>query len=176
MIRLENMLPKAFLFGIVEMVDMVGPDKTLDWIETIGRKMADIEGAGFEGARKNGIILIPICPCVSELIEFNELYGKSPSQFLQVIKCSNKRRDKSKQGWEYPVLTNILDVLHFSYSKQRAELAGAKFLNLGCKSPFTNINEYNKKALEKAGMTKDEVDKLLERAYCVFKIECPEKK
>ena len=168
------MLPKAFMFGIVEMVDMAGPEKTLDWMEAIGRKLADIEGPGFEGAREDDINYIPICPSVNELIEFIDVYGESPSQFLEVIKASEKRREKAKDGWEYPALSNILGVLHFSYSKRRAELAGAKLINLGCKSPLTNINEYNEKALEKTGMTKDEVENLLEKAYCVFKIEYPE--
>ena len=60
MIRLENMLPKALLTGVLKMVDLDGPEKTLQWLEDIGKDLAEIEGAGFEGARDVNILYLPI--------------------------------------------------------------------------------------------------------------------
>ncbi|WP_292486015.1 hypothetical protein [Methanohalobium sp.] len=173
MIRLENMLPKALLTGVLKMVDLDGPEKTLKWLEGIGKDLAEIEGAGFEGARDNNILYLPICPFGGELIEFIEIYGGQPAQFKQVIEVSDNKRDNSDNPWDFPALSNILGVLHYSYVKRRAEMAGFKIFNLGCRSPMKDSDyiAYNEQAIEKVNMTKEEVDKYLEKAYCVFKIE-----
>ncbi|ADI73069.1 conserved hypothetical protein [Methanohalobium evestigatum Z-7303] len=173
MIRLENMLPKALLTGVLKMVDLDGPEKTLKWLEDIGKDLAEIEGAGFEGGRDDNILYLPICPFGGELIEFIEIYGEQPAQFKQVIEVSDKKRDNSDNPWDYPALSNILGVLHYSYVKRRAEMAGFKIFNLGCRSPMKDYDyiAYNEQAIEKVNMTREEVDKYLEKAYCVFKIE-----
>ncbi len=171
MIRLENMLPKAFLVGIMEMVDRFGPEETYNWIETIGAKLAEIEGPGFEGARENHVNFLPVCPFGSDFIEFVEMYGgEQPPQFVKIIEYVKDKKDSSKDGWKYPALSGVLGILHYSYSKKRAELAGADLLSVGSKSALTEELEYNYKAIEKAGMTKEEVDSYLEKSYCVFKI------
>ncbi|AEH61208.1 conserved hypothetical protein [Methanosalsum zhilinae DSM 4017] len=170
MIRLENMLPKAFLLGIVEMVNIVGPEKTLEWLEDIARRLGDIEGGGIEGAREDDINYIPISPCTTDLVEFMDMFGE-PEEFKKIIEYSNHKRDISERGWEYPALTNILGVLHHWYSYRRAEISGIKLLNVGSKSPFTDEYVYNEKAMEKAGMTREEVDRYLEKGYYVYKME-----
>ena len=42
MIRLGSMLPQAFMIGIMEMVNLVGPEKTCKWLTYIGKEMAMI--------------------------------------------------------------------------------------------------------------------------------------
>jgi len=42
------MISKAFLLGIIEMVDKDGLEETTDWLQRIGIKLAEIEGPGFE--------------------------------------------------------------------------------------------------------------------------------
>ncbi|MBP2029664.1 hypothetical protein J2755_000584 [Methanohalophilus levihalophilus] len=176
MIRLENMLPKAFLVGIMEMVDRFGPEETFNWIVSIGTKLAEIEGPGFEGARENHVNFLPVCPFGSDFVEFVEMYGgEQPSQFLEIIDYVNKQKETAEDGWNYPALSGVLGILHYSYSKKRAELAGAELLSVGTKSPLTDEFEYNYKAIEKAGMTKEEVDKYLDKSYCVFKIDYHDK-
>ncbi len=171
MIRLENMLPKAFLIGLVEMVDLVGPEKTYKWLEAIGEKMGEIEGPGFEGAREDEINYLPVCPFGNVVIDFIQIYGERPPQFIEIINYSNEMKSKSEDGWKYPALTSVIGVMHFSYSRKRAELADSLLLNVGSKSPITNTIEYNDKAIEKAGMTREEVDSYLEKAYYVYKIK-----
>ena len=173
MIRLSSLMPKAFFMGIVELVDMVGPEKTDRWILSIGEKLGEREGPGIEGARENSINYMPICPFANELIEFVEISGERPPQFMDIIKHTNKMREESGRGWEFPAISNIFCILHNSYRKQRAEMAGSKMLHLGCRSPLTKTIVYNDKAIEKAGMSRDDVDKVLEKSVCVFKIEDP---
>jgi hypothetical protein len=175
MIRLENMLPRAFLMGIMEMEDSAGPKGTFDWLEAIGEKLAEIEGPGFEGDRENSIIFLPVCPFGSYYLDFVEVYGEEPSQYLRIINYVNEQKEKSEDGWKYPALSFVLEILHYSYSRKRAELAGADLLSLGSKSLFTEEAEYNYKAIEKAGMTKEAVNTYLEKSYCVFKIDFHDK-
>lgn len=173
MIRLSSMMPKAFLMGIVELVDMVGPEEADKWMMSIGKKLGEKEGPGVEGAREDGINFMPICPFANEVVEFVDMEGGRPSQFMDIIKHTNKARDESDRGWEFPAISNIFCILHHSYRKHRAEMAGDKMLHLGCKSPLSAAVAYNDKAIEKAGMSRDDVDKVLEKSVCVFKIENP---
>ncbi|MCD4704231.1 MAG: hypothetical protein K8R64_08085 [Methanosarcinaceae archaeon] len=170
MIRLENMLPTAFLMGIIEMVDSVGPEKTYYWLQSIGKRLGELEGAGFEGARDDSINYLPVCPFGTDLIDFININGERPQQYMDLIDFSNKKRDISDKPWEYPALTNVLGILHHSYSKQRADMAGVKLLNVGSRSPLTDAIEYNDAAIERAGLSREEVDHYLERSFCVFKI------
>lgn len=171
MIRLSSMMPKAFLMGIVKLVDMIGPEETDKWIISIGKKLGDREGPGFEGAREDGINYMPICPFANELVEFVEIDGERPPQFMDIIKSTNKRREQSDRGWEFPAISNIFCIFHHSYRKHRAEMAGNTMLHLGCKSPLSSMVAYNDKAIEKAGMSRDDVDKVLEKSICVFKVQ-----
>ena len=165
------MMPKAFLMGIVKLVDMIGPEETDKWIISIGKTLGDREGPGFEGAREDGINYMPICPFANELVEFVEIDGERPPQFMDIIKSTNKRREQSDSGWEFPAISNIFCILHHSYRKHRAEMAGDTMLHLGCKSPLSSMVAYNDKAIEKAGMSRDDVDKVLEKSICVFKVQ-----
>ncbi|MBN1133376.1 MAG: hypothetical protein JXA38_00295 [Methanosarcinaceae archaeon] len=174
MIRLERILPKAFLIGIVELVNSAGPEKAYLWMQSIGEKLGEGEGPGFEGAREDNINYMPLCPFANHVVEFVGMYGERPSEFMDIIRCANERRDRSKNGWQYPAIANIFCVLHHSFRVKRASMAGAEILHLGCKSPLTEITAYNEKAIEKSGMTKDDVDKILEKSICVFKIEYPD--
>lgn len=171
MIRLCSMMPKAFLMGIVELVDMIGPEETNKWIVSIGKKMGEKEGPGLEGAREDGINFMPICPFANELISYVEMEGELPTQFMDIIKNTNKRAAESNAGWEFPAISQIFCILHHSYRKHRAEMAGNTILHLGCKSPFSSTVAYNDKAIEKAGMSREDVDKVLEKSVCVFKVE-----
>ncbi len=171
MIRLSSLMPKAFLMGIVELVDIIGPEKTDQWIMSIGKKLGEREGPGVEGARENSINYMPICPFANELIEFMEMNGERPPQFMDIIRHTNKLRKESDVGWEFPAISNIFCIFHHSYRKHRAEMAGNKMLHLGCISPLTKTIVYNDKAIEKAGMSRDDVDKVLEKSVCVFKID-----
>jgi hypothetical protein len=39
MIRLGNMLPQGFLIGIMDLVNIIGPEKTSEWLRGIGEKL-----------------------------------------------------------------------------------------------------------------------------------------
>ena len=174
MIRLENMLPQAFLVGLIKMVDDNGPLETIRWLEQIGEELAILEGPGFEGAREDNINYLPICPFGSEITEFLQIYGL-PTQFEDIVNTMYELKDASDNPWDYPALLHVLGILQHSYSRKRAELAGAKLYHLGSKSPKGNKIQLNEEAIEKVGMNKDDVRKLLEKAFYVYKIVYPEK-
>ncbi len=171
MIRLKNILPKAFLIGIVEMVNTAGVEKTCQWLYTIGYELAEIEGPGFEGAWEDDILYLPICPFSNELIDFNNIYGETPRQFNDLINHVNRKKEESDKAWNYPALSSVLGILHNSYSKRRAELAGSRMYNVGSKSVVNNVKVYNEEAIEKARMTKEQVSAILDHAFSVYKVE-----
>jgi hypothetical protein len=176
MIRLENMLPRAFLVGITKMVDMAGPLETISWMRSIGEELAQIEGPGFEGARMDGdIVYLPICPFGNEIVEFSEMYDESPPQFEAISNAMSKLKRESDTPWEYPAMSHVLDILQHSYNQKRAELAGTKYHNLGSKSPLGDIRHYNEEAIERSGLTKKDVAEILDKAFFVYVIEHPEK-
>ncbi|NPE27865.1 hypothetical protein HNV12_07810 [Methanococcoides sp. SA1] len=175
MIRVENMISKAFLLGIIEMVDKDGLEETTDWLQKIGIKLAEIEGPGFEGAREDDINYISLCPFSNILLDFIQIYGERPSQFTELVNLSNRKMSEDEDGWKYPALTTVTGILYHSYTRKRAELAGVELLNVGAKCPRTHNNVYNEKAIERAGMNKEEVDKYLEKSYYVCKIQNPDK-
>ncbi|UGV41739.1 hypothetical protein J7W08_05540 [Methanococcoides orientis] len=170
MIRIENMISRAFLIGIIKMVDKNGVQNALEWLREIGEELAEIEGPGFEGAREDDINYLPVCPFSNTLLDFIAIYGERPSQFVELVNLSNKQMREAEDGWEYPALTTVTGILHHSYIKRRGKLAGVELLNVGSRCPRTNNIVYNEKALEKANMTKEDVDKYLEKAYYVCKI------
>lgn len=175
MIRLENMLPRAFLVGIMKMVDMSGPLETISWMQSIGEELAVIEGPGFEGARMDtDIVYLPISPFGNEVVEFSRIYEK-PEQFSEIIGTMSNLKTKSAAPWEFPAMSHVLDVLQHSYNQKRAELAGTRFYNLGSKSPLGDVRQYNTEAIERAGMSKENVAEILDKAFFVYFIEHPEK-
>ncbi|MGM0771719.1 MAG: hypothetical protein ACQESU_08965 [Halobacteriota archaeon] len=175
MIRIENMISRIFLIGILKMVDKNGPQNALEWLREMGKELAEIEGPGFEGAREGDINYLPVCPFSNILLDFITIYGERPSQFIELVNLSNKQMMEAEDGWEYPALTTVTGILHHSYIRRRGELAGVELLNVGSRCPRTNNIVYNEKALQRANMTKDEVDKYLEKAYYVCKIKHLEK-
>lgn len=176
MIRLENMLPRAFMVGIMKMVDRAGPLDTIYWMQSIGKELAGIEGPGFEGARMDtDIVFLPISPFGNEVVEFSKMYEENPAQFDEIIRTMSQLKSESDVPWEFPAMSHVLDVLQHSYNQKRAELAGTRLYNLGSKSPLGNLIQYNDEAIERAGMAKQDVAMILERAFFVYYIEHPEK-
>ncbi len=171
MIRLKNILPKAFLIGIVDMVEISGVEKTCKWLNSIGIELAEIEGPGFEGAWEDDINYLPICPFGNELIDFANIYGQTPPQFTELIEHVNELKARSDRPWDYPALSCVLGILQNSYNTHRALLADAHIYNVCSKSAVNNIKVYNEEAIEKAGMTKDQVSRILDHGFCVYKVE-----
>lgn len=169
MIRLEKALPKTFLLGIVELVDLIGAEKTCEWLQIIGKQLAETEGAGFEGAREGDLNYLPICPFANELQEFIEMYGKRPEQFYEIINKLSETKYQTEKKAECPAIASILCIMHDSYRRRRAELAGKKVLHLACHSKVTSRLAYNENAIKAAGLTKSDVDKLLKKSTCIFK-------
>lgn len=171
MIRLKNILPKAFLIGIMEMVDICGVENTFQWMNSIGMKLADIEGPGFEGAWEDDINYLPICPFGNELTDINNIYGETPAQFTELINYVNKLKEESDKPWEFPALSNVLGILQNSYIQRRAELADARIYNVGSKSVVSKIKIYNQEAIQQSTMTKEQVSELLDKAFYIYKVE-----
>lgn len=170
MIRLGNMLPQGFLIGIMDLVDMMGPEKTSEWLTRIGEKLGETQGPGFDGAPEDDLNYLPMCPFTDELIRFIDMFGERPEEFKRIVEYVTEREGSNKENVECPAVVNTLCLLHHGYRKKRAELAGAETLHLACRCSVPEVPPaYNMEAIEKAGVTKDDVDKILEKGVCVFK-------
>ncbi len=170
MIRLGRMLPQAFMVGITELVKMVGPEKTSILLAHIGKELAETQGAGLEGVPEDDLHYLPMCPFADEIIRFVDLFGERPEEFQVIVKYVAKKEAMNKDKVECPAMASILCLLHNAYRKKRAEMAGFETLHLASKPSIAGANlAYNEEAIEKAGKTKEEVDRILEKGACVFK-------
>jgi hypothetical protein len=86
------------------------------------------------------------------------------------VKYVAEKEAMDKDKVECPAVASILCLLHNAYRKKRAEMAGFETLHLASKPSISNNNlAYNEEAIKKAGTTKEEVDRILEKGACVFK-------
>ncbi|NIA03135.1 MAG: hypothetical protein GWP12_01140 [Nitrospirae bacterium] len=170
MIRLGNMLPQGFLIGIVDLVNIIGPEKTSEWLIRIGKELGETQGPGFEGAPEGDLNYLPMCPFTDELVRFMDMFGDKPEEFKRVVEYIKEREASNKEKVECPAVVNTLCLLHHGYRKKRAEMAGAETLHLASRCSIPEVAyAYNMEAIEKAGVTKEDVDKILEKGVCVFK-------
>ncbi|MCK4928243.1 MAG: hypothetical protein KAR76_00760 [Methanosarcinales archaeon] len=170
MIRLGSMLPQAFMIGITDLVDMIGAEKTVKWLITIGRELGENQGPGLEGAPEGDLNYLPICPFADELVRFIDMFGERPEEYNTIVEYVKEREAADKDKVECPAVASVLCLMHHAYRVKRAEMAGYSTLHLACKSVVTdNKPVYNEEAIEKAGVTKEDVDKILEKGVCVFK-------
>lgn len=170
MIRLGSMLPQAFMVGITELVKMVGPEKTCILLSRIGKGLAETQGQGLEGVPEDDLHYLPICPFADEIIRFVDLFGERPEEFKAIVKYVTEKEAGNKDKVECPAMASILCLLHNAYRKKRAEMAGFETLHLASKLSIAGAKlAYNEEAIEKAGKTKQEVDRILEKGACVFK-------
>ena len=170
MIRLGSMLPQAFMVGITDLVQMVGPEKTCILLSQIGKELAQTQGPGLEGVPEDDLHYLPMCPFADEIIRFVDLFGERPEEFQAIVKYVTEKEAGNKDKVECPAMASILCLLHNAYRKKRAEMAGFETLHLASKPSISNTNlAYNEEAIEKAGKTKEDIDKILEKSACVFK-------
>jgi len=170
MIRLDSMLPQAFMIGIIEMVNEDGPEKTTKWLTNIGKEMAKTQGSGLEGNPLDGLNYLPLCPFADELIRFIDIFGEHPEEFLKIVQYVAEREAEDKNKVECPAVANILCLLHNAYRKKRARMAGYETLHLASKSLLPNVlPAYNEEAIKVAGVSREQVDELLKKGTCIFK-------
>jgi hypothetical protein len=170
MIRLGSMLPQAFLIGITDLVNLIGAEKTVKWLIGIGKELGETQGSGLEGAPEGDLNYVPMCPFSDELIRYVDMFGERPEEFKTIVEYVNEREAANKDKVECPAVSSVLCLLHHAYRVKRAEMAGQKTLHLACKSPLTDSNPaYNEEAIAEAGVTKEDVDKIMEKGCCVFK-------
>ncbi|MCD4766787.1 MAG: hypothetical protein K8R34_09780 [Methanosarcinales archaeon] len=158
------------MVSITELVKMVGPEKTCILLSRIGKGLAETQGAGLEGVPEDDLHYLPICPFADEIIRFVDLFGERPEEFQAIVKYVNEKEAMDKDKVECPAMASILCLLHNAYRKKRAEMAGFETLHLASKLSIAGVRlAYNEEAMEKAGKTKEDVDKILEKGACVFK-------
>ncbi|MCK4937340.1 MAG: hypothetical protein KAR85_01905 [Methanosarcinales archaeon] len=170
MIRLGSMLPQAFLIGITDLVDLIGAEMTVEWLIRIGTELGETQGPGLEGDPEGDLNYLPMCPFSHELIRYIDMFGERPEGFKIIVDYVKEREAADEDKVECPAVSSVLCLLHHAYRVKRAEMAGQKTLHLACKSPLTGSKTaYNEEAIEKAGVTKKDVDKIMEKSICVFK-------
>ncbi|MHC1583011.1 MAG: hypothetical protein ACXQT5_08605, partial [Candidatus Syntropharchaeia archaeon] len=67
-----------------------------------------------------------------------------------------------------PACADIICIMHHAYMKKRAELAGKKFFHLAARYLPTSEIIFNEKGIKELGKKKEEIEKLMENAACVF--------
>lgn len=170
MIRLGSMLPQAFMIGISDLVDTVGPEMTVKWLIRIGRELAETQGPGLEGDPAGDLNYLLLNPFSDEVIRFIDMFGERPEEYQRIDEYVKEREKENKDIVECPAVASVICIMHHAYRVRRAEMAGMKTLHLACRSPATgNIPVYNEEAIAKAGVSKEDVDSILENGMCVFK-------
>lgn len=170
MIRLGSLLPQAFMVGIAQLVDMMGTEKAVDWLIFIGEELAKTQGPGFEGAPENSLNYLPLCPFTDELVRFVDLFGERPEEYRKILEYVKEKKMDEKEKIKFPAVSTTLCLIHHAYRSRRAQLAGAETLHLACKCSVTDAPPvYNEEAIAAAGVSKEKVEKILEKGVCVFK-------
>ncbi len=154
------------MVGVQELEQEIGPKKTDDWMQKIGKKLAEMEGPGLMGDQLDSLYCFRICLFAPKLTDFIEEMGL-PEGHEEIIKYVKSRYD----GPGGPAPVNVCCSMCHAYRKKRAQLAGEKdLLHLGAKYKLTgteNIN--NEELLKEAKYTKAQIKKLLEKYDCISK-------
>ena len=159
----KKQVSEAFLMAIIESVRRDGPEKTIEWIESVANNLGEKEGPGLEGDPRGGVNCLHICPFANVLQEFFNWYGGEPAEFAELL---NSCRINKKFA-----ASNVFCIFHHTFRVKRAELAGRRAFHLASNANAECKTAYNEKAIEKAGMTKEEIDEMLKKTVCIFQFE-----
>jgi hypothetical protein len=158
-------MTKAFLIGIQEMEEKIGPEETDRWMEKIGEELAEIEGPGIMGEQEGDLNCFTICLFAPKLDEFIEEMGL-PEGHEQILKYVKARYDE-KGG---PVPVNVMCSMCYAYRKKRGELSGKKnMLHLAAKYRLTENKNLDEEGIKESGHTVKEIKDLLKKYDCINK-------
>jgi hypothetical protein len=159
----RKLISEAFLMAVIESVKREGTDKTIEWIKSVANDLGDKEGPGLEGDPRGNVNCLYICPFANMLQEFLNRYGGTPPEFMDLLNSDNVSGNFAA--------SNIFCIFHHTLRSKRAELAGRKASHLASNANADCITAYNDKAIEAAGLTKDDIDELMTKTVCVFQFE-----
>ena len=144
-------MTKAFFLGVDELDRELGAKKTAEIMETVGKRLAQLEGPGLMGEQMDGIYYFPICLFAAKLGEFVEAYG-NPDGHKEV----QEYIDTKQEGTLGDIAAvNVCCEMCHAYRKERGILAGKKgLLHLGAKSSVTGKKKFNEEAIKKAKYSK----------------------
>jgi len=160
---IRKLVSEAFLMAIIESVRREGPEKAVEWIERVADDLGEKEGPGLEGDPRGGVNCLYICPFANMLQEFLNWYGGMPAEFAELLNCSQLNKKFAA--------SNVFCIFHYTILAKRAELAGRNAVHLASNANAECKAAYNEDAIEKAGMTKEEIDEMLKKTVCIFQFE-----
>ena len=164
MLRRRTMT-KAFLVAIQELEDKTGPKEADAFLKRIGEKLAEMEGPGLMGDQTDHLYCFRMCLFAPKLDEVMEEMGL-PKEHEQILKHVKAKYDGP--GGAAPV--NVLCPMCYAYRRKRGQMSGKKdMLHLGAKYRLTGNQNINKGLLKKAGLTEQQVKKLLKEYDCINK-------
>jgi hypothetical protein len=154
-------LIKAFIIGAIEVNNMMGAEALYDWLRTIGERLGEAEGRGIEGRRIGELHYESICPFATQLesAHYHDILSKDGDKYAEIPK---------ELGLDKTACADIICIMHHACRRKRAELAGKKVFHLAAKNPLTGEVVFNEEAIKDVGKGKEEIEKLMERATCVF--------
>lgn len=157
----SKILMRAFIIGSIEVNNMMGEQALYDWLRAVGKRMGEIEGGGIEGRVSGNLHYEPVCRFAAqfETAHYYDILSKKGDKYAKFPMA--KGADKSARA-------DILCIMHHAYRRKRAELAGKEVFHLAAKSHLTGEVVFNEEALKKVDKGKEEIEKLMEKAACVY--------
>ncbi|VUT28208.1 MAG: hypothetical protein SYNGOMJ08_00772 [Candidatus Syntrophoarchaeum sp. GoM_oil] len=166
MLTRRNAPAWAFIAGIIEVSNEHGASGLKKWLESIGVRLAELEGPGIEGKLTGDLSSILSCPlyAIFEIPETFEALPREENGYLHLEEL------KGENPEEEAAASSVFCIMHHAQRRKRAELAGKKFYHLASRMVASQEPVFNDAAIEKLGVDRKDIEELLEKgAHCIFK-------
>ncbi len=165
--------------NIAEEIPEVEYESLDEWEKAVNAKENPITKVEGISKREGNIFYLPACPFAPSIKTYKELFEKLPEEYPQLVQEYNKPSrvsDELKvgQGAGVSPFCAIHQPLRAAIGK-RIKVGGkkVKIYQLGCKSG-DGKKGFADKFIGEFGANKDTVDKLLDKAMCVYGVKIEE--
>lgn len=165
--------------SIAEEIPEVEYDSLEDWEKAVKAKehpITKIEGIAI---REGNIFYLPACPFAPSIKTYKELFEKLPEEYPRLVEEYNKPSRVTKElkvghGSGVSPFCAIHQPLRAAIGK-RIKVGGkrVKIYQLGCKSG-DGKKGFADEFIEEIGASREMVDKLLDKAMCVYAVKIEE--
>ncbi|MHC1564911.1 MAG: hypothetical protein ACXQS6_01135 [Candidatus Syntropharchaeales archaeon] len=168
MLTRRNAPAWAFIAGMIEVANEHGAQGLKKWLESIGERLAELEGPGVEGKVTGEFSSIMSCPLYA-IFEIPETFEALPRDANGYVNLEELKGEKPE---EEAAASSIFCIMHHAQRRKRAELAGKTFYHLASRMVASQEPVFNDAAIEKLGVDRKDIEKLLEEgAHCIFRYE-----
>jgi len=166
MLTRRNAPAWAFIAGMIEVANSYGHQEFKNWLESIGVRLAELEGPGVEGKVKGTVNYSLSCPLYA-IFEIPETFEALPGEENGYIDLELLKGERPE---EEAAASSVFCIMHHAQRIRRAELAGKNFYHLASRMSASDDPVFNDAAIELLGINKGDIEALLdEGAFCIFK-------